>query len=240
MAEATKTEEVVKTEAAPPPEEPKITKAELKAQLDQALSAIAQFEKFQRDLPGMITRKAAEIVEEKEKAKAAPAAKEPTNTERLAKLEAMIAERDAKLAKAAVENRVRAAAAVVPWVDPEDAVRELLPSAQEKDGKVFVLGSKKIGDQVFENEQLPLEDAFKQLAAKKTHWVKANVQGGSGAAGSSGATGGFEQPVTRISAREYAELQKNPAKMWEYTQKYPQLVREAQDRYLEKKRKGEI
>ncbi|HYF49508.1 MAG TPA: hypothetical protein VEJ63_08885 [Planctomycetota bacterium] len=108
------------------------------------------------------------------------------------------------------ELAFRRALASVAWFDPEDAYRELAQSAtRDASGQWHVqLGGK-------DAKPLRLNDAVRELAAKKPHWVKARVIAGSGASG--GSSGGGT-PIT------YADLLKpeNRDKLREYLYERPE------------------
>ena len=121
------------------------------------------------------------------------------------------------------ELALRKALGTVDWFDPEDAYRELAAKAErDAEGNWIVAtsppapllegegGRAAAGVDAPAVTRMPLSEAAKQLAARKPHWVRARVFGGSGAGGSSG--GAVSSAIT------YAELLRpeNAAKLREY------------------------
>jgi len=116
---------------------------------------------------------------------------------------------------------IRKALGGVDWFDAEDAYRELAERT-ERDGEgnwgvtsplaplLKREGGTAEGDTAPGSQRISLGDAAKELAARKPHWVRARVFGGSGAGGSSG--GAVSTAIT------YAELLRpeNQAKLREF------------------------
>ena len=213
----------------PDPPSPEITTADLKQRLDETLERLARFE---RDMPRVVARIAAGLTDGK-----------PTNKpdDRIAALERMLQEEQQRRIRTERENAVRAAVAGVPWVDPEDAVRDLLAKVEERDGRLVVMTSKKYAEngEAFP-EALPLDDAVRQLARTKSHWIKADVKGGSGASGSTGIGGGSSTPsAIAWSEIKYRDLKANPVLMQRaITEKGQSWVATLHDKWRQKQAKG--
>jgi hypothetical protein len=95
------------------------------------------------------------------------------------------------------ELALRRALGGVDWFDADDAYRELSTQAERDAAGGWRVAGK------------PLVDAVKDLAAKKPHWIRARVIGGSGAGGGTG-TGAPQityadllKPEHRDKLREY-------------------------------------
>jgi hypothetical protein len=173
--------------------------AELKRRMDETLESFAR---LQSNIPAMIQK----VFEEQ---KSNPAS---TAEDRIAALERLLAEEQGKRVRTERENKIRSAIGTVPWCDPEDAVNELLAKSDERDGRLVVVGSKKFSDSGQEfPEVYSLDEAVKNLAARKPHWVKAEVKGGSGASGNSSSSA----PVGSVDwdAIRYRDLRLNPVLM---------------------------
>ncbi len=102
------------------------------------------------------------------------------------------------------ELAVRRALQGIDWFDPEDAYRELAPLAQQdREGHWHVmLPGGRSADGTFEKKRVTPEEAARELAARKPHWVKARVFGGTGAGTGTGGNPGTSAGIT------YAELLK--------------------------------
>ncbi|MCY3018239.1 MAG: hypothetical protein NTW87_04300 [Planctomycetota bacterium] len=115
------------------------------------------------------------------------------------------------------ELALRRALMGIDWFDPEDAYRELAPLA-ERDAEgnwQVVWPDARAGSGT---QRLPVTQAARELAARKPHWVRARVLGGSGAGGGEGGAGGHAAGIT------YAELLKpgNAEKLREYLHERPE------------------
>lgn len=109
----------------------------------------------------------------------------------VAEMQAKDQDRDKELAKEKAKAALATAVAALPFYDPAEAVNELLPSVAFKDGKHVVPGTKTVlGVQA--PHDYTLAEAAQQLAARKTHWVKTEVKGGTGAGGSEGGGASFD------------------------------------------------
>jgi hypothetical protein len=106
----------------------------------------------------------------------------------------------------------------IDWFDAEDAFREL-SARTERDatGKWVVTGR---------GAATTTEDAARELAARKPHWVRARVFGGTGAG--SGTPGGVAHSVS------YAELLRpeNAAKMREFIHERPEELERLRARHF--------
>src|SRR6185295_6474233 len=80
------------------------------------------------------------------------------------------------------ENAVRNAIRGIEWFEAEDAYRELTGQAErdEAGGYSVAVGSQRVA----------IDEAARQLAARKPHWVRAKITGGSGANGGTGSAAG--------------------------------------------------
>ena len=87
------------------------------------------------------------------------------------------------------ENALRRALAGVDWFDPEDAYRELSRHAERNERGDWEIAVPS-GDARGELKRVAPDEAARQLAARKPHWVRARVIGGSGANGGEGSAGG--------------------------------------------------
>jgi hypothetical protein len=224
----------------PPPDPPDLTDppvvspAELKARLDETLERLARFE---REMPRVVARIAAGLSDGKPPHKP---------DDRIAALERMLQDEQQRRIRTERENKVRAAVAGVPWVDPEDAVRDLLSKVEERDGQLVVMGTKKYAEngESFP-EALPLDDAVRQLAKAKSHWIKADVKGGSGASGSAGLNGGGGGGGNSASTVawndiKYRDLKANPVLMQRaISEKGQSWVAALHDKWRQKQAKGQ-
>ena len=187
-----------------PPLDPEKEKADaIGRRLDETLERLARFE---REMPRLVARIASGLNEPK----AAPPAK---TDDRIAALEKALQDEQGRRIRTERENKIRAAVTAVPWVDPEDAVRDLLNKAGERDGKLVVFESSGAGvpasDQF--SEALPLDEAVKSLAQRKPHWIKAELKGGSGASG--GGAGSSHTNSVDWDGVKYRDLKSNPVLM---------------------------
>lgn len=148
-------------------------------------------------------------------------------------------ERDAQLAQERARSALATAVAGVPFFDPQDAIRELLPKVQIKEGKhVFP------GTQIVLGKELPadlsLEDAAKQLGRQKPHWVKSDVKGGTGAGGSTTSNTGAVASHDFTQDPTYDELM-DPANgklLVEFQDKHPERFARVQRDGLLRLQKG--
>jgi hypothetical protein len=182
----------------PPQDSEKEKPDAIARRLDETLERLARFE---REMPRLFARIAAGLNEPK--AAPQPPAKPD---DRIAALEKALQDEQGRRIRTERENQIRAAVASAPWVDPEDAVRELLSKAAERDGKLVV-----VDPQSSFGEALPLEDAVKNLAQRKPHWIKAEVKGGSGASG--GSASGSHSSSVDWDGVKYRDLKSNPLLM---------------------------
>jgi hypothetical protein len=107
------------------------------------------------------------------------------------------------------DGAVRRALNGIEWFEPEDAYRELADLAKRNEaGEWEILRG---------NTRVPLDEAARQLAARKPHWVKARVIGGSGANGGEGSAAGAPAGLS------YADLLKpeNEERLREYVHNRP-------------------
>ena len=102
------------------------------------------------------------------------------------------------------ENVLRRALAGVDWFDADDAYRELSRHAERNeagDWEIAVVGDTPQS----ECKRVAPEEAARQLAARKPHWVRARVIGGSG---SNGIGGGEASASGAPAGLAYADLLK--------------------------------
>ena len=196
----------------PPPDppdssapDPEVTPADLKRQLDQTLERLAHFE---REMPRVVARIAAGLTDGKPGAQA-----QPKSDDRIAALERQLQEEQRRRIRTEHENKVRAAVSAIPWVDPEDPVAELLAKVEERDGQLVVMGTRKFESGESYPEAYSLEEAVRQLAQRKSHWIKADVKGGSGASGSTGLGAGSSNSAVAWDDIKYRDLRSNPLLM---------------------------
>jgi hypothetical protein len=123
------------------------------------------------------------------------------------RLEGEIKKRDQQLESKDAENAARTALASVQWFDLEDAARELLPTVKKNDKGAFVVPTEVVVAGVKITKELTLAEAVQGLAKRKAHWVKTEVQDGTGASGSSGSGGAGTQG---LSAMSYAQIMRHP------------------------------
>ena len=201
---------------------PKKEKGARRKEMARLLESMhGQIARLQSELPEIVRRIASEgRVENKSERPAGVQAQ-------LDALRAEIQKRDTALATQTREKHVRAAVQGIPWFDPEDAVRDLLPRVIERDGQFFVPGTERIGSQELKRD-LPLDEAVKQLAKSKAYWVKADVRPGTGASGANAPIGGAPGKI------KYAELQRDPALMARMQAEHPELVNRAFEKWKEK------
>ncbi len=136
-------------------------------------------------------------------------------------------ERDRQLAEERAKAALAGAVAVIPFFDPQDAIRELAPSVTFKAGQHVVPGTKTVLG-VPAPYDYSLDEAVRGLAAKKPHWVRSDVKGGTGAGGNTGAGGhDFSREPT------YDELMRpeNANLLAEFSEKHP-------DRFAQIQRDG--
>lgn len=87
------------------------------------------------------------------------------------------------------ENALRRALAGIDWFDPEDAYRELSRHAERNErGEWEIAVSNSDGQG--ERKRVAPDEAARQLATRKPHWIRARVYGGSGANGGEGSAAG--------------------------------------------------
>ena len=180
-----------------PQDEP--SRQDLKRRMDETLESLARME---ANLPKLIQK-----VFDDQKANPGSSAED-----RIAALERLLAEEQSKRVRTERENKIRSAVASVPWCDPEDAVSELLSKSDEKDGRLVIMGTKKFSDSGQEfPESFSLDEAVKNLATRKPHWVKAEIKGGSGASGNAGSS----TPAGSVDWDQirYRDLRTNPVLM---------------------------
>ncbi len=106
----------------------------------------------------------------------------------------------------------------IDWFDAEDAFRELSARTErDASGKWVVTGR---------GAPSTAEDAARELASRKPHWVRARVFGGTGAG--SGTPGGVAHSVS------YAELLRpeNAAKMREFIHERPEELERLRARHF--------
>ena len=104
----------------------------------------------------------------------------------------------------------------IDWFDAEDAYRELSArTGRDASGK-WLVTPQGAADSTGLRAPATVEDAARELAARKPHWVRARVFGGTGAG--SGTPGGVAHSVS------YAELLRpeNAAKMREFIHERPE------------------
>ena len=188
----------------PPDQSPELSKKELiQRRLDESLERLARFE---REMPRLMARIAAGLTDGKN-SPPPPAPVVPKPDDRVAALEKMLYEEQHRRVRTERENKVRAAVAAVPWVDPEDAVHDLMSKVEDRDGRLVI--SETHGDPFA--PALPLEEAVKQLAQTKQHWVKAELKGGSGASG--GTASRAQSSSLDWDGIKYRDLKANPVLM---------------------------
>ncbi len=218
----------------PTPPATEATPADLHRRLDETLERLARFE---RDMPRVVARIAAGMTEGR------PQPPAPKNDDRIAALERQLQEEKQRRIRTEHENKVRAAVSAVPWVDPEDPVAELLNKVEERDGQLVVMGTRKFESGEIYPEAFPLDEAVKQLAQRKSHWIKADVKGGSGASGSAGLNGGGSGGSSHAStvtwdAIKYRDLKSDPVLMQRaIAEKGHPWVANLHDKWLQKQAK---
>lgn len=139
-----------------------------------------------------------------------------------AKINAMAeADKTAKAALAKKELEVDLRGALGDrWIDPNDAFRELQPVViRGEDGGLYVPTKERIGDSdQFIDRKIPIAKAVDDLAQRKKHYLKSNVQGGTGA-------GGGGSLKTDFSIRPtYAQLLRDSKLLAEWSQQDPDYV----------------
>jgi hypothetical protein len=183
-----------------PPDLPEAEKKDPDAvgrKLDETLERLARFE---REMPRLFARIAAGLSEPKTpQASAKP-------DDRIAALEKALQDEQGRRIRTERENKIRAAVSAQPWIDAEDAVRELLSKADERDGKLVIADPHSSF-----GEAAPLDEAVKSLAQRKPHWIKAEVKGGSGASG--GSSSGSHSSAVDWDGIKYRDLKSNPVLM---------------------------
>ena len=86
------------------------------------------------------------------------------------------------------ENALRRALAGIDWFDPDDAYRELSRRAERTESGEWEISMP--NDTGGAPARVPPEEAARQLAARKPHWIRARVLGGSGSNGGEGSAAG--------------------------------------------------
>ncbi len=86
------------------------------------------------------------------------------------------------------ENSLRRGLAGIDWFYPEDAYRELSRRAERNERGEWEIAVP--GGARGEKTRVAPDEAARQLAANKPHWVRARVIGGSGSNGGEGAAAG--------------------------------------------------
>lgn len=122
------------------------------------------------------------------------------------------------------ELAVRRALRAVAWFDPDDACRELTPGvARDAAGNWNA--------QRADGTHTALAEAVRELAFRKPHWVRATINGGSGAAGMAGGT--------HVAAVRYSDLLKpeNARLLSDYVHQRPEELTQLRAVYFAGKEK---
>ena len=165
-----------------------------------------------------------------------PVSKSESKGDVQAQLDALrqeIDKRDQVIAREKRANAVRAAVSAIPWFNPEDAVRELLPVAQERDGRLFVQASEKVGS-VDVSKELTLEEAVRGLAKAKPYLIKASLSGGSGASGD--ALGGSAPSMLKGQITKWRQVKDDPVLLSRLQAEDPEYAEKLQQKYIVKQR----
>ncbi len=128
------------------------------------------------------------------------------------------------------ENVLRRALAGVEWFDSDDAYRELSRHAERNEAGEWEIAVP--GDTAqSERKRVAPEEAARQLAARKPHWVRARVIGGSG---SNGAGGGEASSSGAPAGLSYADLLKpeNADRLREYVHNRPRELERMRQTYF--------
>jgi len=145
-----------------------------------------------------------------------------------------IDKRDKLIAQEKRHNAVRAAASSIPWFNPDDAIRELLPLTQERDGRLYIPTTERVGT-VDVSKELSIDDAVKGLAKSKPYLVKATVQSGSGASG--GNSTGSAGTSLKTEITKWSQVKENPVLLARLQAEDPQYAEALQQKYIAKQRK---
>ncbi|HLX60166.1 MAG TPA: hypothetical protein VKX17_02675 [Planctomycetota bacterium] len=124
------------------------------------------------------------------------------------------------------ENTLRRALGSIDWFDAEDAYRELSRHAERAEsGEWEISVPNPAGG---ERLRVTPDEAARQLAARKPHWVRARVVGGSGANGGEGSRGGAPAGLS------YGDLLKpeNAERLREYIHNRPRELERLRQAYF--------
>lgn len=207
---------------------------EERQKLFQAL--LAEVAQLKHQLPGMVTRIASEQLEKRvnNRSQEENRIQKPDLQAQLDALSTELKKRDEIIAAERRVNSIRAAVSSISWFNPEDAVREILPVAQERDGKLYVPGVERVANQEISREY-SIDEAVAKLAKSKPYLVKASVQSGSGATGGSSGSAGVPGLKTQIT--KWGQVKDNPVLLASLQAEDPAYAEQLQFKYIEKQRR---